>query len=334
MADWRETLDEREREALESSAHPEWLAPMLATLTHDRFSSPEWIFEPKFDGERALAFRDGDRVRLMSRNRKKLNSTYPELAQALTDTTIDDFVLDGEIVAFETGISGFARLQGRMQISDRGQAEASDVEVYFYVFDLPYLQGYRLDELTLRRRKALLKNVFDFGHRIRYTGHRNEAGEDYHRYACQQGWEGVIAKRADSPYRHSRSMDWLKFKCSNGQELVIGGFTEPQGQRAGFGALLVGYYDDDNLRYAGKVGTGYDDDFLKSFRRKLDKLERKTCPFADEVDESGVHWVSPKLVGEFSFTEWTSEGKLRHPRFIGLRRDKNPTDVVREEPAG
>lgn len=333
MGDWRQALDKSEREALERSPHPDWLAPMLATLTHDHFSDPDWLFEPKFDGERALAFRDGDRVRSMSRNQKNLNDTYPELEQALKDMAIEDFLIDDEIVTFEDGISNFSRLQERMQISDRGEAAASDVEVHFYVFDLPYLQGYRLDGVTLRRRKALLKKMFDFGHRIRYTPHRNEAGEDYHQYACQQGWEGVIAKRADSAYRHSRSTDWLKFKCSNGQELVIGGFTEPHGERPGFGALLVGYYDDDKLRYAGKVGTGYDNDFLESFRRRLDKLERKTCPFAEEVDEDGVHWVSPKLVGEFGFTEWTSDGKLRHPRFIGLRRDKEPRQVVREVPA-
>ncbi len=333
MNDWRGALEEKEREALESTDHPEWLAPMLATLTHHHFSDPDWIFEPKFDGERALAFRHDDRVRLMSRNRKNLNDTYPELAQALAELPVRDFVIDGEIVTFDDGISSFSRLQERMQISEREDAVSSDVEVFFYVFDLPYLEGYRLDALALRRRKVLLKQVFEFGREIRYTTHRNEQGEDYHRYACQQGWEGIIAKRADSPYRHSRSTDWLKFKCGNGQELVIGGFTEPHGQRTGFGALLVGYFEDGRLRYAGKVGTGYDDDFLARFRRRLDAIERKTSPFDDAVDEDGVHWVSPKLVGEFGFTEWTSDGKLRHPRFLGLRRDKEPREVVREEPA-
>lgn len=333
MGDWREALDEQEREALESSAHPEWLSPMLATLTHQQFSDPGWIFEPKFDGERALAFRDGERVRIMSRNRKKLNDTYPELEKALADMAIQDFVVDGEVVTFKNSVSSFSRLQERMQISNREEAISSDIAVSFHVFDLVHLDGHRLEMLRLRRRKALLKKLFEFGRGVRYTPHRNEEGEEYHRHACRQGWEGIIAKRADSVYRHSRSTDWLKFKCSDGQELVIGGFTEPQGERVGFGALLVGYYQKGKLRYAGKVGTGYDDDFLTSFRQRLDKIERKTNPFEDDVLEDRVRWVSPKFVGEFGFTEWTRDGKLRHPRFVGLRRDKKPKDVAREEPA-
>jgi len=164
--------------------------------------------------------------------------------------------------------------------------------------------------------------------------HRNRDGESYFKEACKKGWEGVIAKRAASEYQHKRSADWLKFKCAEGQELVIGGFTAPKGSRIGFGALLVGYYEDGALHYAGKVGTGFDDEFLAEFRKRLDRLARKTSPFAEQIGEKDVTWVSPELVGEFGFTEWTRSGKLRHPRFLGLRWDKAPEEVVRERPAG
>jgi bifunctional non-homologous end joining protein LigD len=192
----------------------------------------------------------------------------------------------------------------------------------------------KLDSLPLRTRKLLLKRAISFSGRLRYTTHRNTDGEAYFAAACDKSWEGVIAKLADSPYTDGRSRDWLKCKCGHGQELVIGGFTEQKGHRQGFGALLVGYYEGDELRYAGKVGTGFDDDFLEEFRGRLDRIERKTSPFDDEVDEGDAHWVRPEIVGEFGFTEWTHSGKLRHPRFLGLRRDKDARDVVREEPGG
>ncbi len=332
MTDWRQALGEEEREALEKEDHPEWLSPMLATLTSKRFSDPDWIYEPKFDGERALAFCQGKRLRLLSRNRKSLNDTYPELVDALREVEATDYVVDGEIVAAGDGPGSFARLQQRMQIKDPDKARASGVAVRFHLFDLPYFDGYRLDALPLRTRKSLLKRCLDFDTHLRYTPHRNTEGEAYFREACEQGLEGVIAKRADGPYRHSRSTDWLKFKCGKGQELVIGGFTEPKGERRGFGALLVGYYEGDRLRYAGKVGTGYDDEFLEQFRKRLDSIERDTSPFSDAVDEAGAHWVTPRFVAEFGFTEWTGEGKLRHPRFLGLRRDKKAREVVRETP--
>jgi bifunctional non-homologous end joining protein LigD len=303
----------------------------LATLTDERFSDADWIYERKLDGERALAFHHGDTVRLLTRNRKAIADTYPELAEALAAQSCDDFVVDGEIVAFSGDLTSFSRLQQRMQIADPEKARASGVAVYYYLFDILHLDGYRLDRLPLRRRKALLKQAIAFGGRLRFTSHRNRDGEACYEQACRKGWEGVIAKRADGAYRHGRSTDWLKFKCANGQELVIGGFTEPHGSRTGFGALLVGYYEDGRLRYAGKVGTGYSEAFLDDFRRRLDRLARATSPFADEVKERGVTWVSPKLVGEFGFTEWTREGRLRHPRFLGLRRDKAAADVVREQ---
>ena len=328
-----DALSEEDRAALEAAPHPDWEAPMLATLTDDRFSDPGWLYERKLDGERALAFRDGDRVRLLTRNRKELGQTYPEIAEALGKATPEDFVADGEIVAFEGGVTSFSRLQARMQIEDAEAARESDVRVFYYLFDLLHLDGQDLTALPLRARKTVLKRAFDFADPIRFTPHRVEDGEAFFREACDKGWEGVIAKRAGAPYVHSRSRDWLKFKCAAGQELVIGGFTEPEGSRKGFGALLVGYYEDGALRYAGKVGTGFDDAFLESFRERLDGLSRKTPPFEDPPSGDDVTWVSPELVAEIGFTEWTSHGKLRHPRFLGLRDDKDPRDVTRERPA-
>jgi bifunctional non-homologous end joining protein LigD len=334
MSGWREALPEDERARLEKTGPAQWAPPMLATLTDARFSDPDWIFERKLDGERAVVVRHGRRLRLLSRNRKDLADTYPELAEALAAEACDDFAADGEIVAFEGALTSFSRLQRRMQIADPEAARASGVAVYYYLFDMMHLDGWSLEGLAVRRRKALLKRALSFADPLRYTPHRNRAGEAYFREACEKGWEGVIAKRAAAPYCHGRSRDWLKFKCAKGQELVIGGFTEPKGSRVGFGALLVGYYADGELRYAGKVGTGYNDAFLKEFRKRLEALRRKTSPFADDVTERGAGWVSPDLVGEFGFTEWTRDGKLRHPRFLGLRRDKAAEDVVREAPDG
>ncbi|TVR84668.1 MAG: ATP-dependent DNA ligase [Rhodospirillales bacterium] len=333
MTDLTEILSQEERGLIDAAGRAEWRRPMLATLTDKRFSDPDWIFERKFDGERALAVRAGETPRLLTRNQKDISATYPELIDILAEQTCDDVVLDGEIVAFDDGVTSFSRLQQRMQISDPKEARSSPVAVYYYVFDILHLNGYGLERLPLRRRKVLLKQAIGFDDRLRFTPHRNTEGEAYFAAACKKGWEGVIAKRADGAYRHGRSSDWLKFKCARGQELVIGGFTKPQGSRIGFGALLVGYYEDGELRYAGKVGTGYDDDFLATFRERLDRLRRETSPFAEEVNEKDVTWVSPRFVGEFGFTEWTRDGKLRHPRFLGLRDDKEAGEVVREEPA-
>lgn len=327
-------LSDARRARLKQAEQPDWTAPMLATLTDRRFSDPGWIYERKLDGERALAFRKGDRLRLVTRNRKEIGATYPELVEALERQDCDDFIVDGEIVAFDGAVTSFSRLQQRMQISDPDAARASGVTVHFYLFDILHLDRHRLDALGQRSRKALLKRAIAFDGPLRFTPHRNATGEAYFDAACRKGWEGIIAKRADAPYSHGRSTDWLKFKCASGQELVIGGFTAPQGNRKGFGALLVGYYEDGKLRYAGKVGTGFDDDFLTRFHERLESLARDTSPFDDEVDEGDVTWVAPKLVGNFGFTEWTTHGKLRHPRFLGLRRDKPAKDVVRERPKG
>lgn len=328
-----EALPAEQRRQLRAAAHPQWIAPTLATLTHDHFSDPAWLYERKLDGQRCLAFRDGDRIRLLSRSQQQLDGTYPEIVDALAGQRATDFVIDGEVVAFEQGLTSFSRLQQRLGISDPDEARRSRVAVWLYLFDLLHLDGHDTRGLPLRTRKSLLRRALSFSRPLRFTAHQNETGEDLYRDACAQGWEGVIAKRADAPYRSGRSTAWLKFKCSASQELVIGGFTEPSGSRVGLGALLVGYYDGDDLVYAGKVGTGYDHETLRDLRSRLDELATDEPPFArDGVRERRVHWARPELVAEIAFTEWTDDGKLRHPRFQGLRHDKSPTDVVLEQP--
>ncbi|MFL7839031.1 MAG: non-homologous end-joining DNA ligase [Candidatus Promineifilaceae bacterium] len=306
---------------------------MLATLSKDRFSDPEWIFERKLDGERCITYRDGGQVRLLSRNRQELNVHYPDLAQALATLDVKQYIVDGEIVAFEGNITSFARLQQRMHIQDLEQAKKSDVKVYYYLFDLLYLDGFDTTQLPQRRRKTLLKRAFDYKDPLRYMIHRTGTGESYFDEACKRGWEGIIAKDSRKPYINGRSRAWLKFKCINQQEFVIGGYTKPHGTRAGFGALLLGYYDNDKLCYAGKVGTGFDDKTLLRLHKQLRQLNRKTPPFAgQDLPSSEVYWVTPKLVAEIGFEEWTAENRLRQPRYLGLRTDKDPQDVVKEEP--
>ncbi len=304
---------------------------MLATLTKKRFSDPDWIFERKLDGERCLAFRTGSEVRLLSRNRKTLNEHYPEIATALAAQAGPDLVVDGEIVAFSGGETDFSRLERRMQVGDPTRARRTGVAVFHYLFDIVYLDGFDLTALALRDRKRILRSSVSFGGPLRYTPHRNTTGEAYYAQACRSGWEGVMAKLANGPYVHKRSPEWLKFKCQQGQELVIGGFTEPNNSREGFGALLLGYYRGDNFVYAGKVGTGFDQRTLLDLRRRLDVLEIDDAAFTAGDPPRGAHWVRPVLVGEVRFSQWTPDGRLRHPSFLGLRDDKKARDVVREE---
>jgi bifunctional non-homologous end joining protein LigD len=316
-------LDEGDRALAEAAPAPANASVMKAVLTKERFSDPEWIFERKLDGIRCMAIRDGSRVRLLSRNDLSMNGRYPEVAQALGDEPCGRFAVDGEVVAFDGAKTSFARL------AQRGHRP---VAVFFYVFDLLWLDGYDVRALPLRARKRLLRGALTFSGPVRLTPHRNRDGEKLFEEACRKGWEGLIAKRADSRYRATRSRDWLKLKCEQGQELVIGGFTAPRGSRTEFGALLVGYFDRDQLRYAGKVGTGFDQATLRDLGERLRAQRRSESPFADasEIRERGVTWVEPELVAEVGFTEWTTAGRLRHPRFQGLRDDKSAREVVRE----
>lgn len=319
------------RVRLRNRPQPEWIAPMLATLTDERFSRQGWLFEPKWDGERCLAFRRDGSLRVLSRNRILLNDKYPEITAALDRHQAASFIVDGEIVTFKDGITSFAKLQERMQVAHPSVDLLRRVPVWLYLFDLLYLDRYDTRQLPLRYRKALLSNAFVFQGSLRFTGHRDTEGEDYYRKACRQGWEGVIAKNGDSEYVSRRTRDWLKFKCSKAQEFVVGGYTEPHGSRIGFGALLLGYYCGGRLVYGGKVGTGFDRATLGRLGKKLAALRTPISPFDGQgLPRSGVHWVKPKLVAQIAFTEWTREGKLRHPRFLGLREDKKPEEVVRE----
>ena len=306
--------------------------PMKAVLSDKPFSNPDWVFERKLDGERCGALRRDGRVTLLSRTGHVMDASYPELVDALSAWG-PDLLIDGEIVAFKGGQTSFQQLQQRIQISDVERARQSRVAVYYYIFDLLELGSEDVRSLPLLERKARLRRAVKFGGHLRYTTYRRGDGETAFRSACRRGWEGVIAKRAVSPYVAVRSRDWLKFKCAHGQELVIGGWTAPKGSRERLGALLVGYYEGGRLRYAGKVGTGFDRDTLHRLGDELERRERKTSPFELGDPPRSARWAEPELVAEIGFAEWTRDGRLRQPRYQGMRDDKRAQEVVREVPS-
>jgi DNA ligase D-like protein (predicted ligase) len=327
-----ERLSEGDRSLLRPGPVPTNVPAMLATLTERRFSDPAWIFERKLDGVRCLARRTADgQVRLLSRNDKDMSRSYPEVTVAIAEQAEVELVVDGEVVAFDGRRTSFERLQGRLGLTDPDAALATGIPVFYYVFDVLYVDGCDVRRLPLLTRKKLLRSVVSFADPLRFTAHRREAGEEAFRAACARGDEGVIAKRAAAPYAGGRSKDWLKFKCVRDQELVIGGWTEPKGSRAVFGALLLGYYEDGTFVYAGKVGTGFDERTLRTLGGQLADLEQPNSPFQrNAVRERDVHWAHPELVAQIGFTEWTRDGMLRHPRYQGLRNDKPAREVVRE----
>jgi bifunctional non-homologous end joining protein LigD len=319
-----------------SSSLPAWVEPQLATLTRARFSDPAWVFERKLDGERCLAFADDSGIRLMSRNQRDIASTFPDIAAALAaQLTSPGQIMDGEIVAFSGSATRFAQLQQRMGVAHPSASLISTVPVFYYIFDVMYAHGLDVRPLPQLERKQILLELLSFDDPLHYTEHRERDGERYFEQACRDGWEGLIAKRAAAPYRGGRTRDWLKFKCENAQEFVIGGYTDPQGAREGLGALLLGYYDaDGKLTYAGKVGTGFSDSVLRQLHSTLSGLERDSPAFGrGRLPRTRVHWVEPRLVAQVAFSEWTTDGQLRHPRYQGLRDDKDPADVVRESPS-
>lgn len=278
---------------------------MLATLVKEPFSKKGWIFERKFDGERCLVVKKENEVRLYSRNRKSLNEYYPELVAALKKQR-KDFVVDGEIVA-----KSFASLQTRMQRKSAGKK----VPVVLYLFDALNMQGEDLRGVELIERKKALKKGIVFGGAVRYVTDVKTKGVEAFRGAHEKKWEGIIAKRADGKYVSKRSREWLKFKCEKKATFVIAGFTAPKGSRVGIGALILGYEKGGALKYAGKVGTGFDTALLLDLAKKLKRIEREKSPFVGGVPK-GVHFVTPKYRCEVAFTEWTNDGKLRHPRFV------------------
>jgi bifunctional non-homologous end joining protein LigD len=283
-------------------AFPEWVEPMAATLTQERFTGPEWIFERKLDGIRLLAFKQGPDVRLLSRNR--LPQNLPSILEAVANLPARALILDGEVT------------WGRGQVA-------------YHLFDIMWLDGRDVTSMPLESRRALLATV-----PIRAPLQRVDSLDDPKPWerACAEGWEGVIAKRRDSIYEHRRSPHWLKMKCEKGQELVVGGFTDPQGGRVGLGALYVGYYEQDDFVFAGKVGTGFDTKLLLDLRARLDALEIPKSPFTRAIGlpRLRAHWVLPQIVVQVAFIEWTAHGKLRHSRLLGLRTDKPAREVERE----
>jgi len=280
---------------------PAWLEPMAATLTQDRFAGDDWLFERKFDGIRLLAYKHGKDVKLYSRNR--LLQDIPPIESAIAAMPAKELILDGEVT--------WDRHSG------------------YHVFDILWFDGESTTSLPLEERRSLLAKLA-FKPPLQRVDLLAD-NEPWER-ARRQGWEGVIAKRRGSPYEHRRSKHWLKMKIEASQELVVGGFTDPQGARVGLGALLVGYYDGDDLVFAGKIGTGFDTRLLLDLRKRLDALEIPKTPFtiAKGLPRLRAHWVRPSIVVQVSFIEWTGNNKLRHPRLIGVRFDKSPRDVVRE----
>jgi bifunctional non-homologous end joining protein LigD len=281
---------------------PEWVEPMAATLTQDRFTGPEWVFERKFDGIRLLAFREGPDVRLLSRNR--LPQNFPAIAEAIANLPMRDVILDGEAAWGQSG-------------------------VMYYVFDVLWFDGRFVTALSFDERRSLLETL-PFEAPLNLVTPITDP-RPWER-ACLEHWEGVIAKRRDAPYEHRRSRNWLKMKCEISQDFVVGGFTDPQGTRVGLGALLVGYFDNQDFVFAGKVGTGFDTELLLDLRMRLDSLEISKSPFtrATGLPRLRAHWVRPEIVVQVAFIEWTAHGKLRHSRLRTIRIDKSPQEVIRE----
>ena len=282
---------------------PDWLEPMAATLTQERFSGGDWLFERKFDGIRLLAYKRGADVQLYSRNRLPQNS--PALRDALARLPVDDVILDGELTWDPPSSGGY------------------------HVFDILWLNGHNVTSLPIEDRRRLLKEL-PLEPPLRHVDALEDA-VPWER-ARREGWEGVIAKRRGSPYEHRRSKLWLKMKCEASQEFVVGGFTDPQGSRVGLGALLVGYYDRSDLIFAGRLGTGFDTKLLVDLRQRLDAIEIPVAPFTRStgLPRLRAHWVKPEIVVQVAFLEWTGNGKLRHPRLLGVLFDKKAQEVIRE----
>jgi bifunctional non-homologous end joining protein LigD len=312
-------------------AMPDFIAPELATLVKEAPPGEEWVHEMKLDGYRMLCKVEGGSAQMISRNAKEWTGTFHSIERCAARLPIESAWLDGEVVVMEPdGRTSFQALQNALS----GEHAA---KLYYFLFDLPYLNGYDLRHVPLVERKQLLKTLLEGAPAtLRFSDHIQGSGAQVYKQACAHELEGIISKRAQSIYQSGRCRDWLKIKCSLRQEMVIGGYTDPEGSRKGFGALLLGVYEPDGkLRYSGKVGTGFNDETLMTLYKKLRPLETKEPAFSNPprgYEAKGAHWIKPELVGEIAFTEWTNEGTLRHPSFQGLREDKKPREVVRERP--
>ncbi|HEX6795917.1 MAG TPA: DNA ligase D [Casimicrobiaceae bacterium] len=308
---------------------PETIDAELATLVDRPPSGDEWLHEIKFDGYRMLSRVAKGECRIVSRNGKDWTASFPTIVDALRRLPVTNAWIDGEIVVMDAkGQTSFQALQNVL-------SDGASAKLVYCVFDLPYLNGYDLRDAPLSARKALLAKLVGDGTLIRYSDHVQGNGDAFFGEACKVGLEGIVSKRADSRYVGARGRDWQKIKCGMRQEFVIGGYTDPQGARTGFGALLLGIYDGSELRYCGKVGTGFNEAMLATLSERLANLATDKPPFVNPptgAEARRSHWVKPSLVGEVSFTEWTRDGTLRHPSFEGLREDKRARDIVRERP--
>lgn len=298
------------------------LKPMLATLVKEAFNDKEWIFEIKWDGYRVLAEKT-KKVELYTRNGNNINSSFPHIVEELSKIR-DQYILDGEIVVLDSkGRSSFQLIQNQ---KNRENA-------YYYVFDILFHKGKDLRDLPLLERKKILEQFFKSKQHqyVRKSDFIDTEGKALLQEAKKQGWEGIIAKKKDSSYLPRRTKTWLKIKVGMRQEVVIGGFTAPRQSRKYFGALLVGVYEKDQLVYIGHVGTGFNEKTLQSLHLQMNKLERKSCPFSQKPNPNApITWITPKLVCEVAFTEWTEQGIMRHPSFQGMRIDKNAKEVTKE----
>ena len=321
----------RKAEGRPQGAHkrgmPETLVPQLATLVDGPPDGPEWLHEIKYDGYRLIVRIENGKVRLLTRNGLDWTAKFPALARAMAELSVDSAIIDGEVVALAPdGTTSFADLQDRIA---RGRTD----ELVFYAFDLLYRDGYDLTGAVLEDRKAALAEVVprESGGMLRYSDHQKGRGPDFYGNACQYDLEGIISKRGDKPHRPGRSTEWLKIKCVNNEEFVIVGFTDPSGQRLGFGALLLAYHDPQGkLRYAGRVGTGFDDKRLLELQSRLHALATSSAPVVlpKGLSKKGVHWVEPRLVAQVRYGNWTADAIIRHASFEGLREDKSPEEVV------
>jgi bifunctional non-homologous end joining protein LigD len=316
---------------------PKHIQPMLSTLSEKPFDHPAWLFELKMDGIRALVFKDGSKIDMWTRNARQLSTRFPTLYRALSELPADSVILDGEIVALdERGHSHFSLIQPRIHLTrahDIAEADAA-IPVYFYAFDIPYLNGFDIAGFPLSQRKAVLRELLaESGGWVRYNDHVEGRGVDFFEAVTQHKLEGIVAKRMDSPYQQGRSRDWLKIKTQHTDHFVIGGFTPPEGSRKLFGALLLGLYNQDGkLVYVGRAGGGFDDKTLAAVYRTLKPLIAEKSPFHQvpaEVRRST--WVTPRLICEVRFSEWTPDLKLRAPVFQGLRDDLDPNDCTLED---
>ncbi|HXU36908.1 MAG TPA: non-homologous end-joining DNA ligase [Blastocatellia bacterium] len=323
-------LDLTKLKGAHRAALPDFVSPQLATLVKEAPPGDEWLHELKFDGYRMLCRIGHGKVRFWSRNRVEWTAKFPSIARAMQSIAATSAIFDGEVVVMDSrGRTSFQRLQQAM-------GKGGSAEFIYEVFDLVYLDGFNLAKTPLIERKRLLKKLLgatDASGPLRYSDHIEGSGAEVFKQACRKGTEGIVSKLATSTYDSARNRNWQKVKCSKQQEFVIAGYTPSKKGLPGFGSLILGVYEEGELVYTGRVGTGFSLKKRVELKKKFDTIARETAAFAVKPKAAGLadaHWVSPRLVAEVTFTEWTSDGAIRHPSFQGLREDKKPHEVHRE----